>query len=145
MFNNRSQVEEDLAQKNQEYLEQKRQQLDEMKGQGKEKKPKSLAYKFCCWGMVLLLAVSGTVIYYFVVNIKEEVISEYRQRKDDFQKVMPTAKDELKNSLQNAEALYNDTAEKITETQEKIDTAKETVEKAENLYDQANEVISQVK
>lgn len=133
---NRQVREEDYARQNREYLEEKRSQLrDFRKGDQEEKKKKNNG--FCCLSVVVLILLSVALVLYFVLNVKDLVIEDYINKRQQIESMIPQGKEEVKQGVEQGAELFH-------ETQETIENVQDKYEKAQQLYDEGKETIEKI-
>jgi|GEM_PF-6430846 len=114
---NRENYEMELAKRNFQYRDEKRQQLKDNDTEVEKRIHSKTSPKFCCWLIFLLIVGSVLLISYFVKNIKDEVKVEFEAKKNKIEQFMPKIKEETAKSIDSAINLYEQTADKLEETQ----------------------------
>lgn len=139
--------EQEFARQNREYLEGKREQLDEL-GRGERVTPdnrKSRINKFCCLfaGVVLIFSAYG--IYYFIMSVKGPLIDDYYKKKEQVKEVLPQGVDEVKKGIDQGQQLINETQKNAADLQNKINETKAAVENVQQKVDQAKQTYNEIK
>lgn len=134
----------ELAEKNREYLADKREQLKAIESGKAENSQKPKRGRFCCLFISVLMLIAVGLIYYFVVNIKGVVYDEYLKRKDQVQNLMPAGKDQLDQSLNQGQNLWQDSKETLESLQAKYEQAKALYEKGQETLEKVNEIKAQL-
>ena len=107
--------------------------------QDKKQSTKS-ARGFCSILIIIFLLACGYLIYYFVINIKDPLIKDYKKVRD----MLPLANEQTKQSVEQSEKLYMETKEQIENIQDKYEKVKETYESGKDIYEQGKEVFEKV-
>lgn len=136
--------ESEYARKNREYLDEKRAQLKALDAE-KVDEPvpdkKVIGRYYCCLAIAVILILAIGLIYYFVVNIKESVYSDYLKGKSGLEKILPQGQDEVKKSLDQGQDLFDKTKTQVEDAQKKYDETKETYDKAKDVYEKVSDIV----
>jgi uncharacterized protein HemX len=147
-FKHSNQLEQEMeySRLNQEYLEEKRRNFkspaDAKEKDDKPRRPR--INKYCCWLIFIITAISAFVIYYFIVNIKDAVVEDYYKKQKQVQELLPQGQGELKKSVEQGEALFNETQKSVGDWQKKYEETKETVEGAQKKYEEIKKAKEEV-
>ena len=132
---NHKNKEEEYAEINRQYKEEKLALLRDLRNDVKPEKKKKSSFRkssSCCIGILLIAGLCLYVIYFFVSAIKDDVVKEYENKSQQIETMLPELKGEVKQGIEQGENL-------ITDTKEKVDSAKETYDKAKNTYEDIQE------
>jgi len=95
----------------------------------------------CIIFIIALLGLCGYVIYYFVVNIKDPLIQDYKTKSRQVQDLIPENNQEIEQGFEQGEELYEQTKEKVEEAQEKYEKVKEIYEKGKEIYESVDKIM----
>ena len=93
--------------------------------------------KFCAWLICLILILALGLLFYVYTRIKDPLIKDIQLKKSQIESWLPQGQEEIKKSLDQGQALYD-------ETKQNVDTAKETYDKAKDLYDKGQSAVEGV-
>ncbi|MBU1131978.1 hypothetical protein KKC32_01840 [Patescibacteria group bacterium] len=140
--NRQSEHEFEYAAENERYLLEKRAKVESSADERSERKEKqkSKAQTYCCLFVFFIFIFSVAVIYYFVINIKDDVYNDFLEKKNLLEQNLPPAKAELEKSLEQGQTLYDEAEKSVNEVQSDIDKAKEIYETGKEVYDKVNKI-----
>jgi len=131
------QRENEYADQNREYLQDKRGDLRELRRNERPPEKKKKSNTFCCSFVLILILLAVGLILYFALNVKDDVYKDFINKKMQFEEVLPQGKDEVKKGIEQGEDLFQNTKETLEDVQDKY-------EKAQEFYDEGKETLEKI-
>jgi len=142
---NRLQREKELQAANDDYIGEKRDRLRELDHDEEEVPKKKKRFNLtCCVFYLIIFLIAAYAILYFVQSVKDEVIEDYYDKKNQIEEMIPEGRGELEKSIEQGEDLFNNTKENVENIQDGVEKAQDLYETGQDYYEDGQELLDTV-